>query len=283
MDEILLNPGYHDVSKRILTNLNDHSLVILSQTIKGISKLCEPILIKRGQKRLEENEKSFKIFRFCPEKYLIRFMKRKQILHEGYFKFPFCETKDRNEMNKVLEEFLKKLAKIKDWLSLRTSNWIETTQIIQLEYKLQEYVDFIPGHCPSNSKKHVLNLLTYAMKIKSVKMAKSLLTSIKDDNSCVMSMNISIFSFYTYSTRYDLLPVFKKIASECKNPNVPNTFGTTPLHDAVKLGEFWIVKVLLDIGDNLEAVNQYGKDALQIAEDNGHKEIVKLIKRHLQR
>ena len=60
-------------------------------------------------------------------------------------------------------------------------------------------------------------------------------------------------------------------------------FGTTPLHDAVKLGEFWIVKVLLDIGDNLEAVNQYGKDALQIAEDNGHKEIVKLIKRHLQR
>ena len=49
MDEILLNPGYHDVSKRILSNLDDDSLVILSQTIKGISKLCEPILNKRGQ------------------------------------------------------------------------------------------------------------------------------------------------------------------------------------------------------------------------------------------
>ena len=87
-----------------------------------------------------------------------------------------------------------------DWL--RNSNWSETTQIIQLEYMLQEYVDFIPGHCPSDSKKHVLNLLNYAMKIKSVKMAKSLLTSIKDDNSCVMSMNITYqFLVFTHTAQ----------------------------------------------------------------------------------
>ena len=108
MDEILLNPGYHDVSKRILNNLNDHSLVILSQTIKGISKLCEPILNKRGQKKLKDN----KLPAFCGwglGSYLrsfMRFLMRKQILHEEHFKFPFRKTKDNKKMCKDLEEFL---------------------------------------------------------------------------------------------------------------------------------------------------------------------------------
>ena len=77
MDEILLNPGYHDISKTILTNLNDHSLVILSQTIKGISKKCEPILMKRGQERLVNIELYEKKNINYPWKTLICFMKKK--------------------------------------------------------------------------------------------------------------------------------------------------------------------------------------------------------------
>ena len=69
MDEVLLNPGYHDVSKRILNNLNDHSLVILSQTIKGFSKLCEPILIKRGQKRLGDDGLNAELYERQSERY----------------------------------------------------------------------------------------------------------------------------------------------------------------------------------------------------------------------
>ena len=270
MDQILLNPGYHDVSKRILYNLNDHSLVILSQTIKGFSKLCEPILIKRGQKRLADDGLNAELYERQSERYLIIFMWRNQIFHEGHFKFPFCETKTKKELHQVLEEFFEILAEIKDWNSRNKYLSGETVSQIQIENLLQRYVKFLPGHCPANSKKHVLKLLNYAMKIKNVEMAKSLLRSIKDYNSCVWSMTKSILTVHPFVTKYALLPVFKEIASECKNPNMPDLFGTTPLHHAVKLGEHKIVKILLDNGNNLDAVNQYGQNALQIAEEKGH-------------
>ena len=284
MDEILLNPGYHDVSKAILNNLNDHSLVILSQTIKGISKLCEPILNKRGQKKLKDIE----LPAFCGcgcgsiSRNFTRFVKRKQILHEGHFKFPFCKTKDKNEMRIELEEFLEMLVDIREKIDIQGPN-----PCIQIKNLLQEYVKFLPGHCQGHSKRQVLNLLGYAMYMKNIQMAKSLLISIKDYNSCIGSMIASIDGFtpYPYVTTNAMLQVLKEIASECKNPNVPDMFGTTPLHHAVKLGEHKVVKVLqlLDIGSNLDAVNQSGQNAIEIAEEKGHKEIVKLVKMHLQK
>ena len=281
MDEILLNPGYHDVSKRILTNLSDHSLVILSQTIKGISKLCEPILNKRGQKKLKQIELPV-FFGGCGSisRSFTRFVKRKQILHEGHFKFPFCKTKDKNEMRIELEEFLEMLVDIKDRIEMQGP-----FACIQIKNLLQECVQFLPGHCQSHSKRQVLNLLGYAMYIKNLDMAKNLLRSIKDYDSCIGSMIASINGFtpYPFVTTNAMLQILKEIASECKNPNMPDMLGTTPMYHAVKSGEVKIVKVLLDVGNNLNAVNESGQNALQIAEENGHKEIVKLLIMYLQK
>ena len=40
MEEILLNPGYHFIVQKILSNLGTRSLLSLSQTSKGIMKVC---------------------------------------------------------------------------------------------------------------------------------------------------------------------------------------------------------------------------------------------------
>ena len=238
-----MNPGFHDVSKRILSNLDDDSLVILSQTIKGISKKCEPILMKRGQKRLVDNELHEKKNINYPWKNLICFMKKNQIFHEGYFKFPFVETKDQCEMNKVLEEFLDKLSEMKDWID--TNGYDNPTFgifSIQTGYFLQKYVKFIPGHCPSGSKLHIFNLLSYAFLINSLKMAKHLLRSIKDDFSCIKSMILTINTFDVPVPK-----VFKQIAWQCKNPNAPDVFDITPLCYATKFSKLEIVEILSDI------------------------------------
>ena len=70
-------------------------------------------------------------------------------------------------------------------------------------------------------------------------MAKSLLRSIKDYNSCIGSMIESIDGFtpYPFVTTDAMLQFLKEIASECKNSNMPDMLGTTPMYHAIKSGQ----------------------------------------------
>ena len=76
----------------------------------------------------------------------------------------------------------------------------------------------------------------------------------------------------------DMATLIEKIASQCKNPNAPNKFGSTAMHLAAKFGLDKFAKVLVPFCNNLDARNKYGKTALDIAKEKGNFEIVKILK-----
>ncbi|WP_342263350.1 ankyrin repeat domain-containing protein [Spiroplasma endosymbiont of Clivina fossor] len=62
--------------------------------------------------------------------------------------------------------------------------------------------------------------------------------------------------------------------------NLSNKWGLTALHYACKNGHLIIVKLLLSNNANLNYQDDEGNDSLDLAEENDHKEIINLLKKH---
>ena len=158
---------------------------------------------------------------------------------------------------------------------------VETFQSIT-----EKYVKFIPSNCPNESKRHLMKLLHIAVSWKKLDMAKILLASLKKQDTC-LRLTISAMEANRHEHTQveahlkwmdEKAPFLEKIAFLCKNPNSPNEFGSTALHMIAKMGLYKIAKSLLPICNNLDAKDQDGKTALDLAYENGHHEVVRILK-----
>ena len=143
-------------------------------------------------------------------------------------------------------------------------------------------------NCPSQSRPHLTRLLREAIyRRENLDMAKSLLAAMKNQDTClrltISAIDPIIILRYRNSEvqmkrMNDAAAFIEKIASQCKNPNAPNKFGSTALHLAAKFGLDKFAKVLVPFCNNFDARNKYGKTALDYAKEKGNFEIVKILK-----
>ena len=82
-----------------------------------------------------------------------------------------------------------------------------------------------------------------------------------------------------YAVRSGHLEMVKFFISITSKPNVQtNTFQrNTPIHLAAALGHKEIVKCLITSDHNLNIANSCGKTALDLAKQNGHREVIELL------
>lgn len=76
------------------------------------------------------------------------------------------------------------------------------------------------------------------------------------------------------SAHSDLVKLLLKIGAD---PNAPAKHGMTPLMEAALRNDTTIATLLLDANAALDITNRSGKTALDIAAENGHKDMVKLL------
>ena len=62
------------------------------------------------------------------------------------------------------------------------------------------------------------------------------------------------------------------------NPNVPNSLGWTPIHQAAKRGYLEIIQLLMTAINNPNFPNNFGQTPETLASQNGHHDIVELLK-----
>ena len=151
MEEILLNPGYHFIVKKILSNLGTRSLLSLSQTSKGIMKVCA---IKEERWKRER------------EHILVQFLEK------------LTEFTKRGHHH-CLEEPIPKSC---ECLSTHIFPILEVGRKIKLIFK--QYVKFIPSNCPIESKDYLMRFLAFAISWKEMDMVKVLLASMKNHDTC---------------------------------------------------------------------------------------------------
>ena len=65
-----------------------------------------------------------------------------------------------------------------------------------------------------------------------------------------------------------------------RDSNLPDAWGTTPMHIAAKLGHVEFVKALVPFWHNSLKEDRDGKTAYQIAKEKGHEEIMELMIKH---
>ena len=302
MEEILLNPGYHFIAQRILSNLDSKTLSSLSQTSKRIMKVCKEFIIKEGQ-----GKSVFKILdcQSCEEIFtdmfqdFVTFVKENEIFYDDYFK----PLKAKRERKHILVQFLEKLIEftIQENFSLLQEQ-VTNSKILRkclcpfiffvcpINRKIQlitnQYAKFIPSNCPTESRDHLIQLLAFAISWEEMDMVKILLASLKNHDSC-LRLIITAFKYHRKagtSTKNHYRPLndrkfqsMEKIIVQCKNPNAPNKSGSTAMHLVAKLGLHKIARILLPYCNNLDTKDQDGKTALDIANEKRHFKIVKLL------
>ena len=301
MEEVILNPGYHYIAEKILSNLNSESLFSLSQTNKEIMKACERFMISKGRKNsIFEGTKCQSCLSIFQG--LVTFVKENDIYYFGYF----TSIEPNSQKEKILLQFVQILYQLID--RLRISGCIQRNRnrliadckcsckigFIEIHIKqmarelTQKYVRFIPPNCPYQSKPHLRRLLREAIyRRENLDMAKTLLAAMKNQDTCLRLTISAIDPFIILRYRdseiqmkrmNDVAAFIEKIASQCKNPNAPNKFGSTALHLAAKFELDKIAKVLVPYCNNLDARNKNGKTALDIAKEKGDFEIEKILK-----
>jgi len=90
------------------------------------------------------------------------------------------------------------------------------------------------------------------------------------------------WSLLHYTAYNDKTNMTKMLLEKGANPNiVERTDGRTPLHYAAALpGQKTIAEILLAHGANMDTRDWYGKTPLSLAKENGHTEIVELLRKH---
>ena len=302
METIFTNSGYHYIARNILKYLHNESFdfqtfLTFSYTNKEIMKVCESFMMaKERRKPIFENlncQSCEDVFTDLFQDF-ISFVKENEIFYSGYFHLP----KEKNKERKILIQFLEKLSELKgvnifeiipklisrkckcSYNGNRIFQAVETFQSIT-----QKYVKFIPPNCPTESKRHLMKLLHTAVCWKKLEMAKILLASLKNHDTC-LSLTISAMEANRHEhTKVEAhlkwmdekAPFLEKIAIQCKNPNAPNEFRSTALHLIAKMGLYKIAKVLLPLCNNLDVKDQNGKTPVDLASENGHYKIVKIL------
>ena len=285
MEKVLLNPGYHHITEKILNSLNFQSRFSLSQTNKEIMKVCERFMIAKGRKTsIFEVTKiaTWKCYS-CVDQFVNLFQNLETIVKDNdiyYFRyFTFIEPKSPKEQ--VLLQFVQNLAKVTDAISkfsLKNENLAtHFDKIVHAQVITLKYARFIPPNCPMESSKHLKRLLYVAIRWKKLEMAKTLLAAMKNQDTC-LRLTISAMSSNSYIIYKNDMTFIEKIATKCKNPNAPNKSGSTVMHLVAKLGLDKIAMILLPYCKNLGQRDQDKKTALDIAIENGNYETMTIIK-----
>ena len=159
MEEILLNPGYHFIAQKILSNLNPKTLSSLRKTSKGIMKVCENVMIEKGRRKFIfkdlERQSCKDAFRRTFQDF-VSFVENNEIFYHDYFK----PLKVKREKEQILVQFLEKMGKCGYYLRASTNR--DFTVIIK------QYVKFIPSNCPTKSRDHLMRLLRFAIRWKEM-------------------------------------------------------------------------------------------------------------------
>ena len=71
--------------------------------------------------------------------------------------------------------------------------------------------------------------------------------------------------------------IVKILAPLTDNPNTPNAYGSTPIHEAANNGYTEIIKILAPLTNNPNSPDKYGETPLHAAADEGHTEIVQIL------
>ena len=280
MEKVLLNPGYHHITEKILNSLNFQSRFSLSQTNKEIMKVCERFMIAKGRKSsIFEGTKC----QSCVKQFISRFQDLVTIVEENniyYFRcFTFIEPNSPKEQ--VLLQFVENLSKVTDAISessLKNENISPFfRKVTHVQVIIQKYVRFIPPNCPIESSKHLKRLLYVGICWKNLDMVKILLASMKNQDTC-LRLTISAMVSNNYFKYMKNKSFIEKIASLCKNPNAPNKSGSTAMHLVAKLGLDKVATILLPYCKNLGQRDQDRKTALDIAIENENYETMTIIK-----
>ena len=171
MEEMLLNPGYHFIAQKILSNLGTKSLTALSKTNNGIMKVCEHFMIEKGRRKFIFKDlkcQSCKdVFRDTFQDF-VSFVENNEIFYHDYFK----PLKVKREKEHILVQFLEKLTEFTKGEHLKgLEEQIEKSckcpSIDSFRRKIQliinQYVKFIPSNCPTESRDHLMKMLAFAI------------------------------------------------------------------------------------------------------------------------
>ena len=107
MEEILLNPGYHFIAQKILSNLGTRTLSSLRKTNKGIMKVCENFMIgKRQLNSIFENLDCQSCEGLFTDTFqdFVQIVKENEIFHPEYFR----PLEVKREKEHILVQFLEK-------------------------------------------------------------------------------------------------------------------------------------------------------------------------------
>ena len=295
MEEILLNPGYHFIAQKILSNLAPRTLSCLSKTSKGIMKVCENVMIEKGRRKFIfkdlERQSCKDAFRRTFQDF-VSFVENNEIFYHDYFK----PLKVKREKEYILVQFLEKLTEFtKDDHLEQLEEQIEksckcpktySTHWFEIQRKIKlitnQYVKFIPSNCPIESRDHLMSILAFAISWEELDLVHNLLAALKNHDTC-FRLSIVAYDFIRSADSYyidrndDLIFFMEKIMVQCKNPNSPNKCGSTAMHLVAELGNFKIAKILFPYCNNLDAKDQDGKTALDIANEMKHYRTVKIL------
>jgi hypothetical protein len=86
-----------------------------------------------------------------------------------------------------------------------------------------------------------------------------------------------------YASRHNYLKdprVVRLMIAHDADPNAPGLLGCTPLHFAADHGRIEIVRLLIELGANVEVKDDKGRTLLDVAREEQHEEIIKLLPEH---
>ena len=129
MEKVLLNPGYHHITEKILNSLNFQSRFSLSQTNKEIMKVCERVMIAKGRKTsIFEgiNCQNCVVLFTNVFQDLVTFVKENDIYYFGCFTFKEPNSQKKN----ILQQFVQIVSE----LEISSHNWINRNKL-RADYK----------------------------------------------------------------------------------------------------------------------------------------------------
>ena len=248
MEQVLLNSGFYHITKKILKNLDDESVMTLSKTNKNLLNVCYQFLIEKPQNISYIEGKMHDPCHMIRD--FFTFLRQNKIHHEIFFKYPW-ETRSQNS-KELLEAFIQKLTDFCIYNDQRYSR--RRSRIIE------KFMQFIPSSCPPASKMNLMELLSYVLRKSNpdLDLVKNLLAATKDFDTCVRKV------IYLLKNDDEQRSLNHKSAIEiaiqcCKSPNMPDKFENTAIHLASEFNYLDIIVDLIPYCNSLDIKMKRGK------------------------